>query len=269
MARMLKFFVKRNDAPLTYEEKLVRGIRALELRRSAGGGGKHILIACMPKSASTFLFNCISSLPGFSRAELTVLGGRREQELSVYKCALVHHLHYVAQNHVRYSEATQIIMTTFDIFPVILTRNIFDCVVSLRDHFRKEGLESPIAYIPKEFLNLSAERQFDVIIDLAVPWYANFFACWADYKGPAFRASYDDIAKDPNKAILNITRNIDVECSATVVDSAIESARAAGSRFNKGESGRGKSLLSTSQIARIREIFSIYKNLDGVREILQ
>jgi hypothetical protein len=259
----------RKAEPYAYEKNLIQGVRALEQRRSAGKGGKHILIACMPKSASTFLYHSIARLPGFTRGELTILAGRREQELSVCKCAHLHHLNYVAQNHVRYSEATQIIMTTFDIFPVILTRNIFDCVVSLRDHFCNESLEAAIAYIPREFLNLSVEKQYDAVINLAVPWYANFFACWAEYEGPALRVSFDEIAKDPVAVISQIVETIGLEYSLATIERACENVSGSISRFNVGKSGRGRALLSPAQVARVREIFSIYSHLDGIDRILE
>src|SRR5579871_4444622 len=95
------------------------------------GGGKHILIACMPKSASTYLCGAISNLPGMKEAVLTVGHHRREQELCPLECALVHNFNYVASHHVRYSDATREIMRRYSIFPVILVRNIYDCVVSL------------------------------------------------------------------------------------------------------------------------------------------
>jgi hypothetical protein len=41
----------------------------------------HFLVACMPKSGSTFLTEALASLPGFKRAVLVPQHGRREQEL--------------------------------------------------------------------------------------------------------------------------------------------------------------------------------------------
>lgn len=269
LVKLMKRIAWQRAMSFSNDKNLIQGIRALEARQSAGQGGKHILIACAPKSASTFLYHCIANLPEFTRGELTILAGRREQELSVVKCARSHHLNYVAQNHVRYSEATQIIMTTFDIFPIIIARNIFDCVVSLRDHLCKESLEVPIAYIPQEFLSFPIERQFDVVINLAVPWYANFYASWVEYRGPSLRVFYDDIATNPTGVILQLVEKMGMQYDRAAIEQAVKGVSESTSRFNVGKSGRGRSVLSQAQIARIREIFSIYTHLEGIDRILE
>ncbi len=154
------------------------------------GGGKHILIACMPKSASTFLCAIIAQMPGIREVVLTHGHHRREQELCPLECALVHELNYVASHHTRYSQATRQILTQYGIFPVILVRNIYDCVVSLRDHLVSESLDIPQAYAPRNFRDLSVERQYDFIIDCVVPWYSSFVASWSEYHGPSLRVTY-------------------------------------------------------------------------------
>src|SRR5215469_14911124 len=105
------------------------------------GAGKHILIACMPKSASTYLTGLLNEVAGVRQVVITVGHHRREQELCPFECALFHDLNYVAQAHVRYSQATQLIMTRFGIVPVILVRNIEDCVVSMREHLLNEDID--------------------------------------------------------------------------------------------------------------------------------
>jgi hypothetical protein len=181
----------------------------------------------------------------------------------------VHNLNYVTQAHVRFSNSTESILKTFDIFPVILVRNIFDCVVSICDHLHNESLEGSMAYFPPRILKEPLEKQYDAIIDLMVPWYANFFACWSDYKGPGLRVSYDEVAENLNGVISRAMRETGYEASPTAIDDAITKARAAGSRFNVGKSGRGAQQLSAKQIARIVELFSHYSHLDGVEELLR
>lgn len=44
-----------------------------------------VLVACMPKSGSTYLSGAIEALPGFIRAHLVPGYGRREQELCIEK----------------------------------------------------------------------------------------------------------------------------------------------------------------------------------------
>ncbi len=232
------------------------------------GSGKHILIACMPKTASTYLCGAISRLPGIKEAVLTVGHHRREQELCPLECALLHHLDYVASHHVRYSEATRDIMQRFGIFPVILIRNIYDCVVSLRDHLVRESLDIPQAYVPRNFRALTTEQQFDYIIDFIVPWYASFFASWSEYKGPAIRLRYEWLVQNFPAAIEQILRAIGASASRKEILTALEQVNPTERRFNVGRVGRGVENLSDHQIERIRKHFSFFADIPALETVL-
>ena len=106
--------------------------RALHLERP------HVLVACMPKSASTFLTGVLAELPGMRRAPLTAAYGWREQTLDVVQLARFDLEFYVCQQHLRYSADVGALIGEYRLTPVVLTRNIFDVVASVRDHFRNE-----------------------------------------------------------------------------------------------------------------------------------
>ena len=97
----------------------------------------HVLIACMPKSGSTFLADVISQCPGFRRAILTPSAGRREQEIDEQLLRKHGKVSYVAQHHVRNSEWTSEMCRTYGVTPIVLVRSLQDVVVSLRDHMRR------------------------------------------------------------------------------------------------------------------------------------
>jgi hypothetical protein len=232
------------------------------------GGGKHILIACMPKSASTYLCGAISNIPGMKEAVLTIGHHRREQEICPLECALVHHFNYVASHHVRYSQATREIMRQYSIFPVILVRNIYDCVVSLRDHLLRESLDIPQAYVPRSFPVLTTEQQFDYIIDFIVPWYASFFASWSEYDGPAVRLCYERLVQDFPGAIERIFETIGFDASRREIQTALEAVNPAERRFNIGRVGRGIEKLSDDQVERIRKQFSFYADIPALETVV-
>ena len=250
------------------QQKLLERLIAAKQESIAPKGGKHILIACMPKTASTFLCKAIAGIPGMTDVTLTFGYQRREQELCPLACSLAHDLNYVAQHHVRYSQPTQNLMTTFQIYPVILMRNVFDCVVSARDHLEKEGTEGPLGYLPPHILELPKEKQYDLIITMVVPWYVNFFACWSEYRGPGMRLFYRDMIQDFRGTISKILRAAELDTSNEIIDSAIELAKSQDIRFNVGKVGRGSEELSRKQIARIEEMFSHYSAVEGVNDIL-
>jgi hypothetical protein len=232
-------------------------------------GGKHILVACMPKSASTYLTGLIKELPGMNLVTLTYGHHRREQELCPLACALAHEVNYVAKAHVRYSDATQNIMRQYGIFPVILIRNIYDCIVSLRDHLVHESLDIPQAFVPRDFRRLAVRDQYDFIIDFIVPWYASFFASWVEHDGPSVVFPYERLIQDFPAAVAKIMEAAGVETSRRDIDAAISKVDPKENRFNVGRVGRGIEQLSGRQIKGIRHKFSFFKALPGLTDILE
>ncbi len=251
------------------DTELRRRLSAACAREPVGGGGKHILVACMPKSASTFLTNVIGNLPGFHALGLTFLADRREQELDIYLASQLHDYNYATQAHVRYSEPTGVILKSFNMFPVVLVRNVFDCVVSFCDHIKNEDVVGSMAYFDQRFLEWPRDKQLDAIIDLVMPWYANFFACWSNYPGPCVRTSYDEILQDTPSVIARALQGVGHEASVPEIAAAIEKARGGTTRFNVGRSGRGAEQLSAAQINRVRALFGYYAHIPGVEDILK
>jgi len=182
-----------------------------EHQRSRG-----FLIACMPKSGSTFLSELVASLPGFRREHLVPSYNRREQELSEEEIARAfvgtHHIRraymdgvvtapclprgFVAQHHVRHNDETQLLIDTYGLVPIVLVRNLFDVVVSLRDHLVKSSVYTPAAFVDEDFENLPEERQHDFLIDLAMPWYIHFYVSWWKAENKLL-VTYEDLVEDP------------------------------------------------------------------------
>ena len=249
-------------------EEAVARLLAARVGGNLPEGGKHILIACMPKSASTFLHQAIANIPGIVNVTLTVGYHRREQELCPLECTLVHELDYVAAHHVRYSKATDLLLRKFKIFPVILMRNVFDCIVSMREHLLNETLDIQQAYVPRQLSALPIEHQYDFIIDFVVPWYASFFASWSEYEGNAVRLLYSNVIRDIPGTIAEILDAVGIKVSTAVVEHAISSVDPKQARFNVGKIGRGIEQLSEKQIGRIQSLFSYYSDISGVENIL-
>ena len=108
-------------------------------------GKKCILLACFPKSGSTYLSKIISSYENFRKVDLVPSYGNREQELDIRKLHQNKKYNYIAQQHVRSSFETEKLINQFELKTIILVRNIYDIIPSLRDHLIKEGL--PLSFI--------------------------------------------------------------------------------------------------------------------------
>ena len=58
------------------------------------------------------------------------------------------------------------------------TWNIFDIVASIRDHTRNELSHSPMVAIGPEHAKLPDSALEELIAELAIPWFINFYVSW-------------------------------------------------------------------------------------------
>jgi hypothetical protein len=226
---------------------------------------RHVLLACFPKSGSTWLSEILSRLPGFIKADLVPGYDRREQELCFERLLVYHAQNYVAQHHCRYSQATERCLRAFSIKPVILIRNIFDCVVSLRDHIDGGAsdparLIGPTAYIPDDYFGWPEDVRIDFIIDMIVPWYFNFYLGWRDCPD-ALWVSYEELVRDPPATIRRITDALCLDAKDAAIEHALHAASLQPTRRNVAVIGRGGSL-SEKHRQRICQLSSYYPNRD-------
>jgi len=228
----------------------------------------HIFIACMPKSASTFLAHGLEEYGGLRRARLVSSWGRREQELDELRLSRYNHYAYVSQHHTRNSDWAQELIRRYHLTPVILMRNIFDIVISLRDHIRKDDIEMPFAYFDEMHRALPDEQLEQMIVDLAMPWFINFYMGWRDDKNAIF-IQYEDMIANPERVMTQILEAANVKVDENKIAEAIEKNQAKQNRFNKGVAGRGKDLkLETrNQILRYISYYPDIQNDEYIKSI--
>ena len=95
-------------------------------------GTKFILIACMPKSGSTFLASALGGLPGFRLGSAVPGLGRREQEIdegSLIGSAEIKK-NTVFQHHVCHSEPLERLLQKYPFHVVVLSRDLRDAAAS-------------------------------------------------------------------------------------------------------------------------------------------
>jgi len=227
--------------------------------------GRHVLLACFPKSGSTWLSGILSRLPGFIKADLVPGYDRREQELCFERLLVYHAENYVAQHHCRYSQSTERCLRAFSIEPVVLIRNLFDCVVSLRDHI-DGGISDPArvigptAYVPEDYFGWSDDVRTDFIVDMIVPWYFNFYLGWRDCPDAVW-VGYEELVRDPSATVRRIADAVGLDADDAAIEQALRAASSQPTRRNVGVVGRGRSL-SERHRQRIRQLASYYPACD-------
>lgn len=217
----------------------------------------------MPKSGSTFLSNAIGRVPGFRKTSLVRHFGRTEQEIDPNLTLRKQRHNFVAQHHVKYNDNTADVMRTFSLTPVVLVRNIFDCVASIRDHLRHESVYSPTAFFTEDHKYLPDPELETLIVALAVPWYIHFFASWTECP-EALWVTYEEMVGDEASTVERILRHSGSNLDRKTIAKSIQGGDPAADRLNVGGSGRGKSLM-TENVDTIDRYANFYPDIDFSR----
>jgi hypothetical protein len=217
----------------------------------------HILLACMPKSGSTFLADVIGRLPGFRQVSLIPSAERREQELDEFCLRRVDHLDYVGQVHVRHSHWTEDLCQDYGLTQVVLVRSLFDVVVSFRDHLRREATAWPMVFAEPHHAELDDAALELMIVRLALPWYVNFYMGWRRAPG-AMMVSYETLIRTPAGVVGDILAFAGADTPAAEIEAAVARVRRAGlSRLNVGVAGRGAAL-SPEAVRAVLDMVAFY-----------
>ena len=229
--------------------------------------GKKILVACFPKSGSTYLSKTLQELLHLKRIKMVRLFGNSEQELYEPYLLNAFETDGVAQLHFKPTTSNMDLLKRYDIKPVILTRNIFDVVPSIKDHHIRESLLTPIFFLTDRYKSMSDEDRFDLIIELGIPWYIYFYASWymvvQNKEIDTCWVTYEELMTDRVGTIDKIVKFCGFDCSGQEIEKTIEymDTNKEKTRFNKGAIGRGNQL-SEEQKEKIRAFTRFYPEVD-------
>jgi hypothetical protein len=251
-------------------ELLASDIKEVHERVSAcgeeGAVAKKIILAAFPKSGSTYAARVIGAaltceihqeicnqMP-FTAKDITLGGIYRKRSTPT-----------VSQLHIFATGANLELISAFQMPLLVLTRNVEDVVVSLRDHMRSTDYFANI--IPPCILpNMSEKERIDYIIDTVTPWLLTFFYSWKTAVGKGWTKAlflrYEAMVEDPRKFFNEAIAYVG-EPNLAAVDEALRSVKKESeTRFNVGEVDRGKSELTAAQRARIRSHAAHYRFMD-------
>ena len=232
------------------------------------GPGGAILVAAMPKSASTFLCSTLA----------TVVGGRMTLPNSANDAVGVafdlldfvraYMAGGVMHSHLDASARTLAMVRLLGIKPVVQTRNIFDALASYLDHLDER------VYAGSSLVGVSGEyrRRIGILrmarhyVDMVASWStvpADLDVLWIDYAEVA-----DDLATVVRRVLHHVGRKVDAKSVQAAIRNA-EPARLASPqrqnlRFNKGVPGRG-AMFTDEEKAWVRALYAEYPHVDFSR----
>ncbi len=242
-----------------------RGLRVtLALKKLFGRRGQCLFVTSFPKSGSTYLVSALARATGTLNY---FLGDNplNAQDLYLPKLVDSYAMNVTCQQHTRATAPNLALMHEFAIRPVVLVRDLGDALVSLRDHLERESRQTPVISVAEDFFARPLAEQFDHLIDVAAPWYLDFYAGW---RGAAAGLdvhwlTYEQLMADKAAALAGIVDYYDIATTPEALAAAIgEADGAAGTRRNVGGSGRSRELLSADQLARIGHLGRHYPDLD-------
>ncbi len=229
--------------------------------------GRHIFLACAPKSGSTFLKNVLQSVTGFKPMFSVFAALQNEQEMDLPNLVRFGNQNTVTQQHARASEANIQMMQAFGVRPVVLVRNIFDSVASLLD-FYTGGYVFSTYFEKDDFLALSRDEKVDLLIRFVIPWYFQFVASWqkAEREGrlEMLWLTYEEMVSDKPGTVRRILDLYDVRLSEGVLEAKIADIEGEKdkNRFNKGKTGRGSDVLTNAERDRITSLARYFPKAD-------
>jgi predicted outer membrane lipoprotein len=234
-----------------------------------------VVVAAAPKSGSTFLTSVLVQVTGAPFFRLCSAYSTNEHDLYLPALYLVNSTGCVSQLHMKGTFHNAALLRAFGIKPVILVRDIHDIVVSLYHDFREKERDPSLGsgfngfsfmWQDRSTRELSEAQLLAAIVDLAVPWYVNFFVSWHDLCAlgmvDALWLTYEEMMRDKRGTVARVLQFLEIKDSRPVTEEMLEQRYA---KFRDGRSGGGAEVLSAEQKQRIATLFSHYRGIDFSR----
>ena len=207
-------------------------------------------MAAAPKAGSTFLVNTLIRITRLRGFRLCAAYSTNEHDLYLPALCLMNRYGCVSQLHMKGTFHNAALMRTFGIRPIILVRRIEDIVASLQHDLRGKAQKRSVGtgrvgysfvWQDQTTRDLSDERLLDMIIDLAVPWFVNFYVSWhrlcEQGAVDALWVTYEELFADKEKTVRQVLDFLGLHNGASI-DPAILSRKYR--TFRDGSVGRGR-----------------------------
>lgn len=247
--------------------------------------GRRIVVTAMPKSGSSLL-QTIFSENGYTFAGLNSINdnptasGQNNRPDEIDELSLIRNWfiyeNTVSQHHILGTRYTYSMLSMYNYDVIVTWRNIFDCIISVKDMITSQRISGYPAIINEDFFTWDEERQLNLLCFQCAPWYINFFKSWkslAEMGAHIHFVSYDKMLSkntgDSAKLVSFLYEQFGIEGSKSlnlINSEKVEIVRK--SRKNVGISGRGK-LISESNRKYVTDMGkTLINNLTDEEEYL-
>lgn len=204
-----------------------------------------LLIACFPKSGSTYLSKVLQAATGLRDDYIAEFGPQNEQDIVRRKLKRLWR-RSVLQQHVKGTRTNVELMNTYGVRPVVQTRSLYDVVISLYDHFERDNNSLPCGHVATEYWHMEFQERLDYLIAVHLPWYFNFYMSWRDaaHQIEILPLTYEALFDDQVSRLTEVLNFYHFHPTPQQVRAAIASIPSEKTRFNVGVTGRGLRLLT-------------------------
>jgi len=216
------------------------------------------VIACLPKSGSTYLMRLLCEATGMVRQIPIVDAEDTEHVLDSLALERLRYKNGIVQQHLRATRRHLKLLAVHRLKPVVLTRSLSDIVVSLNDHFERESRFFPTGFVPQDFLDWPETRRLDFIIETHLQWMLHFVLSWQEASDTIsiHFLTYEQLVSDTPGTLAALAdfwdlRQMDSVCIERAIQTVL--GQPDKTRFNRGHVGRGQRL-TADQLARIKQL---------------
>jgi hypothetical protein len=254
----------------------------------------NVLLACAPKSASTFIAGALQTGLGLPAASLfaatpriravSLLGGnlmeQEPEELALIRNG-INGMGYVAQHHSRCSPYLGLILKTYNVRTIVTHRNLFDTFVSLDDMvmgYRSDRDVQEGYYfsdgLPSNYGTLSLEDRLTILVQRNTAWFIQFYVSWkkcerANLVKPLWVSYEKDFLADKQGLADRMIKHLglDAEAAAKLLTAFEDKSDGAAKRLNKGVAGRGTTMPDSVK-AIVERTAHYYRDEEDLRPLL-
>jgi hypothetical protein len=254
----------------------------------------NVLLACAPKSASTFIAGALQTALGLPAAALfattprihavSLMGGnlleQEPEELALIRNG-INGVGYVAQHHSRCSPYLGLILKTYNARTIVTHRNLFDTFVSLDDMVMgyRSDRETQEGYyfsdaLPSNYGMLPLEDRLTILVHRSLGWFIQFYVSWkkcerANLVTPLWVSYEKDFLADKQGLAERVIKHLglDPEAAARLLAAFEDKSVGAAKRLNKGVAGRGAAMPDSVR-AMIERTAHYYRDEEDLSPLL-
>ncbi len=291
---MSPFFIPNHkpQSPMTAPQWLMAVVQAR--MAAAAGTSRRIMVAAPMKSGSTFISEALASGLGLAKISLAMLLVRAYDyaayeataaAFQVDELALISACFaprgFISHQHIAASPYLARQIEVYNLKPVLISRNVFDCLVSADDFYQKElpnkseGARYFNNGMPFNWLELEFEDRISRFLDRYLQSYVDYYVSWLECERRSMvspvRLSYErDILGDKQALADKLGTALDLDPDERGrLNSSLASDQTRGkTHYNKGVSGRGSAIQGRNR-ERVLQAFAAYSDRIDCSDILE